>query len=78
MAAAQTSPATGDIAKELVNLGTGAGIVFVAMAPLALPVVVLTIAALLPLLAPAVVLGIVAGPIVLAVRLLRRRRATAA
>lgn len=55
----------------------GAGVLLFALAPLALPFLVLTIAATLPLVAVGLVLALVAGviaaPVVLVRRLLRRR-----
>ncbi len=59
---------------------TGAGVVLLALAPLALPFLVLTIAATIPLLlvglAVGLVVAVVAAPVVGARRLLRRYRGT--
>jgi hypothetical protein len=65
----------------------GAGILVVALAPLSLPILILTVVALLPLVVPLVAIGLLAGvvtvPVVLArkispsvrkLRLHRRRR----
>jgi hypothetical protein len=57
------------------------GIVLVALFPLSLPILILTALALLPLLVPLLAVGVVgallAGPILLIRRLIRRPRRTA-
>lgn len=57
---------------------TGAGVILLALMPLALPIVVLTIAAAIPLLVGGLlvglVVGVVAAPVVVVRRLLRHRR----
>ena len=62
--------------EEFSKWGVGAGILVVALAPLAIPILVLTGVALLPLLVPLIPLALIAGLIYLPVRLVRsvRRR----
>ena len=50
-----------EVADTLGEWGVGAGMVTLALFPLAIPFVALTAVALLPLLAPVLVLGVVAG-----------------
>jgi hypothetical protein len=50
----------------------GAGILLVALAPLALPIIVLTIVALLPLAVPLVAIGLLAAVIAVPVMLVRK------
>ena len=66
---------------EVSKWSVGAGILVVALAPLAIPILVLTGVALLPLLLPAIPLALIAGLVYLpvkAVRSLRRRRRSSA
>jgi hypothetical protein len=77
MNADRKSPSTVEVIDEVSKWGVGAGIVVVALAPLAIPIIVLTLVALLPLLVPAIPLALIAGIVYLPVRLvrgLRRRR----
>ena len=62
--------------QEFSKWSVGAGILVVALAPLAIPILVLTGVALLPPLVPLIPLGLIAGLIYLPVRLVRsvRRR----
>jgi len=80
MNAEEKSPSTLEVIDEVSKWGVGAGIVVVALAPLAIPIIVLTLVALLPLLLPAIPLALIAGIVYLPVRfvrgLLRRRRAS--
>jgi membrane protein implicated in regulation of membrane protease activity len=65
-----------DVADTLGAWGVGAGMITMALFPLAIPFLVLTVVALLPLLAPVVVIGVVAGVValpVMAVRAVARR-----
>jgi membrane protein implicated in regulation of membrane protease activity len=73
MNAESTPPSRNEVIDEVSKWGVGAGIVTVALAPLAIPIIVLTLVALLPLALPVVALGILALP-VLIVRALWRRR----
>jgi hypothetical protein len=57
---------------EIWKWTVGAGILVVALAPLALPILILTIVATLPLVVPLLVLGLLAGAIALPVALLRK------
>ena len=68
-----------ELIQEYSKWGVGAGILTVAVAPLAIPILVLTGVALLPLLVPLVPLALIAGLVYLpvkAVRRFRRRRAS--
>ena len=65
-----------EVIEEFSKWGVGAGILMVALAPLAIPILVLTGVALLPLLLPAIPLALIAGLVYLPVRVIRgiRRR----
>lgn len=66
-----------EVIQEFSKWSVGAGILVVALAPLAIPILVLTGVALLPLLVPLIPLALIAGLIYLPVRLVRsvgRRR----
>ena len=81
MSTDRKSPETAELIDEFSKWGVGAGILVVALAPLAIPILVLTGFALLPLLLPAIPLALIAGLIYLpvkAVRGLRRRRKSSA
>jgi hypothetical protein len=68
------------VVDEVSKWTVGAGILTVALAPLALPILALTAVALLPLLAPVLVIGLLAGVVYLPIRLvrgIRRRRSLA-
>ncbi len=69
------SPSTAEVIDEVSKWGVGAGIVAVALAPLAIPIVVLTLATLVLLLVPAIPLALIAGLVYLPVRAVRRLRA---
>ncbi len=68
-----------EIVEEYSKWGVGAGILVVALAPLAIPILVLTLATLVLLAVPAIPLVLIAGLVYLPVRLVRallaRRRA---
>jgi hypothetical protein len=76
MSTERQSPSNAELIEEFSKWGVGAGILVVALAPLAIPILVLTGVALLPLLVPAIPLALIAGLIYLPVRLIRgiRRR----
>jgi hypothetical protein len=57
---------------EIWKWTVGAGILVVALAPLSLPILILTLVALAPLAVPVLVVGLVAGVIALPVFLLRK------
>jgi hypothetical protein len=67
-----------EMVDELSKWGVGLGILVVALAPLSIPILVLTAVALVPLLVPLVAIGLVAlvvgGPLVLGRRVVRRMR----
>jgi hypothetical protein len=69
------SPGRAEVIEEVSKWGVGAGILVVALAPLAIPILVLTLVALLPLLLPAIPLALIAGLVYLPVRVVRSLRA---
>jgi membrane protein implicated in regulation of membrane protease activity len=73
MNAERSAPSRAEVIDEVSKWGVGAGIVTVALAPLAIPILVLTLVALLPLALPVVAIGILALPVLL-VRALWRHR----
>ena len=80
MSAAESEATTkAEVVNEASVWLAGGGILTTALAPLALPILVLTIVAILPLLliglVPVLLVGLVALPVVAAVRLVRRVRA---
>ena len=60
-----------ELIEEYSKWGVGAGILVVALAPLAIPILVLTGVALLPLLLPAIPLALIAGLVYLPIRIVR-------
>jgi uncharacterized membrane protein len=76
MSSTTRAPERAEVIQEVSKWGVGAGILVVALAPLAIPILVLTGVALLPLLLPAIPLALIAGLVYLPVRLVRsvRRR----
>jgi hypothetical protein len=52
----------------------GAGVVTFALAPLALPILILTVVAVIPLLLPVLALGLLAAIVIVPIRLARRLR----
>jgi membrane protein implicated in regulation of membrane protease activity len=77
MNAESTARARTEVIDEVSKWTVGAGILTVALFPLAIPIVALTAIALLPLLVPLIAIGVlaamVAAPVWLVRRLLRRR-----
>jgi hypothetical protein len=63
-----------EVVDEVSKWTVGAGILVVALAPLAIPILVLTGVALLPLLVPLVPIGLIAGLVYLPIRLVRSIR----
>jgi hypothetical protein len=68
----QTSPSRLEVVDEVSKWGVGGGILLTALAPLSLPIVILTLVALLPLAVPLIAIALVAGVIALPVILLRK------
>jgi hypothetical protein len=60
--------------QEFSNWAVGLGIVTIALSPLALPILILTVVALVPLLIPVLALAVLAAPVLLARKLIRGRR----
>jgi hypothetical protein len=52
----------------------GAGVVTFALAPLALPILILAVVAVIPLLLPVLALGLLAAIVIVPIRLVRRLR----
>jgi hypothetical protein len=69
---AETAARRAEVVDEVSKWGVGGGILLTALAPLALPIVILTIVALLPLAVPLLALGLVAGVVALPIVLLRK------
>ncbi len=59
---------------EASKWGVGAGILVTALAPLSLPILILTLVAVLPLIVPLLAVGLVVGVIALPVLLIRKVR----
>ena len=82
MSTSATSTTAAELAEEASAWAVGAGIITMALFPLALPILLLTAAAAIPLLllglAVALVAAVVAGPLLLVRRLGRAIRAAAA
>ena len=77
MDAESTARKRAEVVDEVSKWTVGAGVLTVALAPLAIPILVLTAVALLPLLVPVLALALVGGVVYLPIRLvrgLRRRR----
>jgi hypothetical protein len=64
-----------EVIDEVSKWGVGAGIVTVALAPLAIPILVLTAAFVLPLLLPVIPLALIAGLVYLPIKIVRGVRA---
>lgn len=67
----EAARARAQAADEIWKWTVGAGILVVALAPLALPILILTIVALLPLAVPVLALGLLAGLIAVPIMLVR-------
>jgi hypothetical protein len=61
-----------EIVDEASKWGVGGGILLTALAPLSLPILILTIVALLPLAVPLLALGLLGGVLALPVLLIRK------
>jgi hypothetical protein len=72
MNAESNAPSRAEIVDEASKWGVGAGILVMALAPLSLPILILTLVALLPLAVPLLAVGLVAGVILVPVALLRK------
>jgi hypothetical protein len=72
MNAESTARRRAEVTDEISKWTVGAGIITVALFPLAIPIVVLTAVALLPLLVPLAAIGLLAGVIAAPVMLVRR------
>jgi membrane protein implicated in regulation of membrane protease activity len=69
---AETAARRAEVVDEVSKWGVGGGILVTALAPLALPILILTIVALLPLAVPLLALGLLAGIVALPVMLIRK------
>jgi len=74
MNAETTAPTRAELVDEASKWGVGAGILVTALAPLSLPILILTLVAVLPLVVPLLAVGLVAGVIALPVLLMRKVR----
>ena len=75
MSTDRRSPGRDELIQEVSTWGVGAGILVVALAPLAIPILVLTLAVLAILAIPVIPLALIAGLLYLPVRVVRRVRA---
>jgi hypothetical protein len=74
MNAESNSPSRAEVIAEVSKWGVGAGIITVALAPLAIPILVLTGVALIPLLLPVIPIALIAGIVYLPVKIVRGMR----
>jgi hypothetical protein len=74
MDAESTARRRAEVADEISKWTVGAGIITLALFPLALPILALTAIAALPLLVPVLAMGLLAGVVYLPIRLVRRLR----
>jgi hypothetical protein len=81
MASSSPNPSTSDLVDGTLGVATGVGILILALAPLAIPILALTAVALIPLLIPVLVIslagGLIAAPFLLLRWLFRRAAAPA-
>jgi membrane protein implicated in regulation of membrane protease activity len=70
----ETARRRAEVVDEVSKWTVGAGILMVALAPLAIPILVLTGVALLPLLIPAIPIALIAGVVYVPVKIFRRVR----
>jgi hypothetical protein len=68
----ETARARAEVGDEIWKWTVGGGILLMALAPLALPILILTLIAVLPLVVPVLALGLVVGVIALPVLLIRK------
>jgi hypothetical protein len=71
MNAEPITPTRAEVIDEVSKWTIGPGIVLVALAPLALPILALTAVATIPLLLPVLAVGVLVGGVALTVRLVR-------
>ena len=72
MNAETTARSRAEIVDEASKWGVGAGILVTALAPLSLPILILTLVAMLPLVVPLLAVGLVAAAVALPVFLIRK------
>ena len=61
-----------EVVDEVSKWGVGGGIIMMALFPLALPILILTLVALLPLVVPLIALGLAAGVVAIPIVLIRK------
>jgi hypothetical protein len=61
-----------EVVDEVSKWGVGGGIILMALFPLALPILILTLVALLPLVVPLIALGLAAGVVATPIVLIRK------
>jgi hypothetical protein len=72
MNARTDAPSRTEAFDEVTKWGVGGGMVLTALAPLSLPILILTVVALLPLVVPLLAVGLLAGAIALPIMLIRK------
>jgi hypothetical protein len=72
MSGIRSTPPTGDMAQGAIAASVGGGILTMALFPLAIPLLVLTVVATLPLLVPLLAAGLVVAVVAVPIRLMRR------
>jgi hypothetical protein len=72
MSTETNAPSRAELVDEASKWGVGAGILLTALAPLSLPIIILTLVALLPLAVPLLAAGLLAGVIAVPVILIRK------
>jgi hypothetical protein len=68
----ETARSRAEVVDEASKWSVGAGILAVALAPLSLPILILTLVAVLPVAVPLLAIGLVAGVLALPVMLARK------
>lgn len=74
MRASSTNPSTADLVDGTLAAAAGVGVVTLALFPLAIPILALTLVALIPLLIPLLLIALVGGLIAAPFRLLASTR----
>lgn len=72
MNAETTARSRSEIVDEVSKWTVGPGIIAVALFPLALPILILTVIAVLPLIVPLLALGLLAGVVAVPIMLIRK------
>jgi hypothetical protein len=67
-----STPSRAEVVDEISKWGVGGGILLTALAPLSLPILILTLVALAPLVVPLLAVALLAGVVALPVLLIRK------